>query len=418
MGYNNLFIMLVTTTTIVSYINYKYIKIPKAIFLTVSSALLSIFVSIMAKFMPNEFQDIYRLLSGINFRTTILDVMLGYLLFASSLRINTVDLKKELGAVCYLASLGVILSTGIIGALLWKISHYLSINLPFSDCLIFGALISPTDAISIISVFKVTKSVPKHIQTRIIGEALFNDAIGIVLLIALVQIFHSNNNFVLSQTVFNLFQEVFGGLFWGFLVGKVTSAILKRIDANELTILATLTTASLGYVIAQHIHVSAVISIVVAGLYVGGRRRDHEFTKITSIALNTFWELVDDILNGFLFVLIGLEMLTVKIPLSLIIIGILSVLIIFIARYISILLPDLLLIRIFKIKIKELSNKKERILMSWGGVRGGISIALAWSIDNISPGILSITYVVVVSSILLQGSTLKYLTEKLFKSSL
>src|SRR6185437_719079 len=187
MGYHNLFISLVTVTTITSYINYRYIKIPKTIFLTISSILLSIAVSILVKLMPQQFHGLYALLSGVNFRTTILDVMLGYLLFAGSLRIDAVNLKKELGHVVYLASIGVILSTVISGTLLWLITYYVNINLPYRDCLIFGALISPTDAIAVIAVFKTT-TVPPHIQARVTGESLFNDAVGIMVLVALIQV--------------------------------------------------------------------------------------------------------------------------------------------------------------------------------------------------------------------------------------
>ena len=134
MGYHNLFISLVTVTTVTSYINYRYIKIPKTIFLTISSILLSLAVSIMVKLMPEQFKDLYALLSGINFRTTILDVMLGYLLFAGSLRIDAVNLKKELGHVIYLASIGVILSTVISGSLLWLLTYYINIHFTYSDC--------------------------------------------------------------------------------------------------------------------------------------------------------------------------------------------------------------------------------------------------------------------------------------------
>ncbi|HLX53671.1 MAG TPA: cation:proton antiporter, partial [Aquella sp.] len=192
--------------------------------------------------------------------------------------------------------------------------------------------------------------------------------------------------------------------------------ILKKINDNELTILITITASGLGYSIAQQLHVSAIITMVIAGLYVGGHSRSNEFSKVTTSALSNFWELADDILNGFMFVLIGLEMLTINFNTTVILIGLASLLIIFIARYISIYIPDLILIKAFKVKIRSLSGMKEGILMSWGGVRGGISIALAWSIFNISPVLLSITYTVVVASILLQGSTLKFITQKLFSN--
>lgn len=415
MGYHNLFISLVTVTTITSYINYRYIKIPKTIFLTISSILLSIAVSILVKLMPQQFHGLYALLSGVNFRTTILDVMLGYLLFAGSLRIDAVNLKKELGHVVYLASIGVILSTVISGTLLWLITYYVNINLPYRDCLIFGALISPTDAIAVIAVFKTT-TVPPHIQARVTGESLFNDAVGIMVLVALIQVFYPSNATSFVHIAINFVREIIGALVWGYIVGRITTEILKRINDNELTILITITASGLGYSIAQQLHVSAIITMVIAGLYVGGHSKSNEFSKVTTLALSNFWELADDILNGFMFVLIGLEMLTINFNTTVILIGLASLVIIFIARYISIYVPDLILIKAFKVKIRSLSGMREGILMSWGGVRGGISIALAWSIFNISPVLLSITYTVVVASILLQGSTLKFITQWLFRN--
>lgn len=415
MGYHHLFISLVTVTTLMSYINYRYIKIPKTIFLTVSSILVSITVSIMVKLMPDQFNELYHLLSGVNFRTTILDVMLGYLLFAGSLRIDAVNLRKELGYVAYLASIGVILSTAISGTLLWLMTYYVNIDLPYSDCLIFGALISPTDAVAVMAVFKITTSVPTHIQSRVTGESLFNDAIGIMLLVALVHIFYPYGNMNFVHITIDFIREIIGALVWGYIIGKITTEVLKKVSDNELTILITITASSLGYAIAQQIHVSGIIAMVVAGLYIGGHSRRKDFSTVTTLALSNFWELADDILNGFMFVLIGLEMLTIKFNLTVILVGLASLVIIFIARFISVYVPDVILVKVFKKKLRALSSAKEGILMSWGGVRGGISIALAWSIFNISPVILSITYVVVVASILLQGSTLKFITEKLFR---
>jgi CPA1 family monovalent cation:H+ antiporter len=370
----------------------------------------------MVKLMPHQFRELYALLSGVNFRTTILDVMLGYLLFAGSLRIDAVNLKKELGHVSYLASIGVLLSTLISGTLLWLITYYVNIDLTYQDCLIFGALISPTDAIAVIAVFKTTKSVPPHIQTRVTGESLFNDAAGIMLLVALTQIFYptSGNAASFMGITISFIQEIVGALVWGYIVGRIATEILKRVSDNELTILVTITASGLGYAIAGQLHVSPIITMVIAGLYVGGHSRSNEFSKVTTSALSNFWELADDILNGFMFVLIGLEMLTINFNTTFIIIGLVSLPVIFIARYISIYIPDMILIKFFKKNLRSLSSMKEGILMSWGGVRGGISIALAWSIFSISPILLSITYVVVVASILIQGSTLKFVTEKLF----
>ena len=395
MGYHNLFLSLITITSITSYINYRYIKMPKTIFLTISSVMISLVTLFLFRLMPGSFKGLLALFSGINFKSTVLDIMIGYLLFAGSLRINSINLKKELGSVVYLASAGVIISTFIIGSLLWLLTYYLHLKLPYADCLIFGAIISPTDAVAVLSVFKTTPLVPAHIKAKVTGEALFNDAVGIILLITLIQIFYSGDAASTMQISINLVKEIIGALIWGGIIGVLISKILKNIDDNELTILITVTASGLGYFIAQHLHVSGVITMVVAGLYIGGHRRENSFSELTSQSLNNFWELADDILNGFMFVLIGLELLTVQFNYLIIILGLASLIIVVIARYISIYLPNLFLGKIAKVKSRLLANRKERILMSWGGVRGGISIALAWSTINTSPLLLSLTYVVV-----------------------
>jgi len=324
--------------------------------------------------------------------------MIGYILFAGSMRINSINIKNELAPVAYLASAGVIISMLITGSLLWLLISYFRVKLSYAECLIFGAIISPTDAIAVISVFKTTPSVPSHIKSRIIGEALFNDSVGIILLITLFQIFYSTISANIIEIILNLIQEIIGGIIWGSLIGFSISKILKNINDNELSILITITASGLGYLIAQYLNISGIIAMVIAGLYIGWHKRESTFSELTSHSLNNFWELADDILNGFMFVLIGLELLTVPFNYVILILGIISLFIVVIARYISIYIPDIFINKIFKLKIRPFSNAKERILMSWSGVRGGVSIALAWSIINTSPTILSLTYVVVVAS--------------------
>jgi len=415
MGYHKLFICLVTVTTIASFINYRYIRLPKTIFLTFSSAILSLCIILISLIAPVEIKGVYRLLSGIDFRSTILDVMLGYLLFASTLRVNSMHIKKELSSVIYLSSFGVVLSAAATGGLLWLVSYHFNMALSWIDCLIFGALISPIDAIAVVSIFKASPMLPQKIEARIIGESLFNDAVSVMLLIGLTEAFYFVSDYNIFRFTASLVQEFCGAILCGLLAGWFTSKLLQQIDDNELTILITISLTSLSYMAAQQLGASPIITMVIIGLYVGWQNENKSFSATTSTALNNFWELVDDILNAFMFVLIGLEMLTIPFTKTIVAMGLISVAIVFASRYFSIYLANLILFKLFIARVQSPYSLKECFIMSWGGLRGGISLALAWSVVRLSPNLLPITYIVVVASILIQGITLKSLIERLLK---
>ena len=410
MTYHILFSMLVVITALASCINHKFLKLPKTIGLTITSIIISIFIILMLKLYPNMFSPINTLLSGIDFRETVLNVMLGYLLFAGALHVNLIELRKNFFPIVYLASLGVIASTIITGLMVWwvtKIINY-EISLPF--CLLFGALISPTDPIAVLAVFKQTKSIPNQIKMRITGEALFNDAAGILIFVLLTSIFIHHHGASFDNIIIHIFRETAGGIFTGWVLAVIASFVLKKIDDPEVAILVTLAISSAGYLLAQNLEVSAPIAMVIAGLLIGTKMRYRAYKKRTINALDSFWRLIDEVLNAFLFVLIGLEMLTINFKPISILAGICAFVIIILARYISVAIPTL-----FKnIKLRKF-YWRENVLMSWGGIRGGISIALALSIpsENAHP-IITLTYIVVIISILIQGTTLKALVNTLF----
>jgi CPA1 family monovalent cation:H+ antiporter len=343
--------------------------------------------------------------------------MLGYLLFAGALHINAIELRKNVFSVLYLASIGVITSTVLTGFILWYISNIFNFNLQLSDCLIFGAIISPTDPIAVMSFFKGTKKSLGHIKVKITGEALFNDAVSILLLVILVGVFYNKNfaDFSINNIGLSLVQEVAGGITWGIFLGYAASYFLARTDDNEATILITIAVASTGYIIANYLHVSGPITMIISGLLIGSFAKKQRFSIKTSNSLNQFWSLVDGILNAFLFVLIGLEFLTIDINLSAAFISVIGLFIIFIAR-----LASILLLNLFKVKHIVQSNNllvmwKESFILCWGGVRGAISIALALATPGLPPYLIGITYLIVIMSILLQGSTLKLIMNRLIK---
>lgn len=411
MSYHILFSMLVIITATASYINHRFLKLPKTIGLTIVTLLISILIMVMLNYSPRFFMPIHTLLSGIDFKDTLLNGMLGYLLFAGALHVNVIDLRRQFLSVAYLASFGVVISTILTACALWAVAQILQFPIPITHCLIFGALISPTDPIAVLAVFKTTKSVPKKIKSRITGEALFNDAAGILLFVFLINIFSFHlEDITVTGVLIEIIHEAIGGIVAGWLLGMIASIFLVKVDDKEVTILITLGVASAGFIFSQYIGVSAPIAMVIAGLVVGSQCKKARFSKKTTNTVNDFWGLVEEVLNAFLFVLIGLEMLTIEFPTILIFIGIFAIIIVFIARYISVTIPIIS-------KINASNRRfyfKENILMSWGGIRGGISIALALSIPGQNETIISITYVVVIISILLQGSTFKWAVNYLF----
>ena len=411
MTYHELFATLVGLTAFASYLNDRYLKLPKTIALTIISIFIAVGTSLVSSSLPHYVGPVYQLVKSVDFKTAVLDVMLGYLLFASGLHVNSIELKKEITPVIYLASLGVIISTFLTGYMLYYVAGLFEIRFTLGECLIFGALISPTDAIAVLGTFKSIKNPPIRLKTLITGEGLFNDAGAILMLVILSQVVYENVHLTVGHVAESLLVETGGGILWGVLVGMFTSWFIKRSRSPEVATMISIAASSCGYVIANHLHVSWVFTMVVAGLIIGGYSKKAHFSEESTLVLNNFWELIDEILNGFLFVLIGLAMLNIHVDNSAITIGLVCIIIVFVARLLSILVPDFILGQILRRRASFSLSKST--LLAWGGIRGGLSIALALSIDGFPDGLVAITYVVVLSSILIQGGTFKWAIGKL-----
>ena len=414
MSYHEIFATLVALTAFAGVINDRYLKLPKTIALTVISILIAVIVSAISKSLPTHVGPVYHLVKSVDFKYTVLNVMLGYLLFASGLHMNSIELKKELKPVVYLASIGVVLSTFLTGYMLYYLGNLFKLPFTLGECLIFGAIISPTDAIAVLGTFKSIKNPPQRLKTLITGEGLFNDAGAILMLVILTQIVYYDVHLTAFDIGEKLVIEAGGGILWGVIIAYLASFFLKRAKSPEVATLITIAVSSWGYISADNFHFSGAITMVVAGLIIGGLAKKEHFCPDNTLVINNFWELIDEILNGFLFVLIGLAMINIDINKSAIILGLLCVIIVFIARLLSIFFPDLILSKFFRNRGTTFSMNKS-ILMAWGGIRGGLSIALALSIEQFSDSLVAITYVVVICSILIQGGTFKWAISKLVK---
>lgn len=397
----NIIAILITLSAVFSYINYRYIRLPTSIGLMLIALLMSLALIVLKRFDLDLVPRVALLLESINFSDTLMHGMLSFLLFAGALHININDLARQKWVIITLATLGVLISTFIVGYTSSWVFGRFGIEVPLIYCMLFGALISPTDPIAVLGILK-TVGAPKSLETNIAGESLFNDGIGVVVFIVLLGIATGEHQASFGNVMGLLAEEVLGGIVFGLVIGALAFQMLKNIDNYQVEILITLALVTGGYALAHELHVSGPIAIVIAGLLIGNHGRLLAMSDKTCEHLDMFWELVDEILNGVLFVLIGLEVLVLTLSINYIVAGVFIIPLVIVARFISVGLP----VTVLRLK-REFSPNAVRI-MTWGGLRGGISIALALSL----PGgperdtILTATYIVVVFSILVQGLTI------------
>jgi len=353
-------------------------------------------------FFPGLSRVILGLTDSIDFSKTLLDVMLGFLLFASALHFDVNKLRENLRGVLTISTVGVVLSTLIFAGLLFELLLLFKIEVPFIYCLVFGALISPTDAVAVAAL--MTKSrMPDRLKTIISGESLFNDGIGIVLFVSFSEVASiPEKNFSLLEAAKLFGQEVFGGLLLGGVLGLITYRMMRSISDFQTKVMLTITLVLGIAAISGLTHVSAPLAVVAAGLIIGS----HSFKRNETIAggedLERVWSLADELLNTILFVLIGLQLVTIVVRADYLLIGVAAIVILLVARMLSIVLPIIFLRRTLSLKYSSVA------ILTWGGLRGGISVALALSLPS-SPFktlILTACFVIVVFSIVVQGLTL------------
>jgi CPA1 family monovalent cation:H+ antiporter len=394
--------ILLTLAALFSYINCRTIKLPTTIGIMLIALLFSLGLIFLGKFFPGLRAWATELLTSVDFDKTLLHGMLAFLLFAGALHININDLTSQYRIIAGLATFGVLTSTFIVGTLTWiLINPVLGINLSALYCYLFGALISPTDPIAVLGIMKTAGASPS-LKTKISGESLFNDGIGVVVFLVMLSIATGGHEIDPGHILLLFMQEAVGGALFGFVAGYLVYFMLKQIDNYQVEVLITLALVSGGYALAETLHFSAPIAVVVAGLLIGNQGRQFAMSDTTREHLDKFWELVDEVLNAVLFVLIGLEVMVISFSFSVLAAGGLAVLIVLTARFISVSIPIL-----FLKKFRTFSPNVIKIL-TWGGLRGGISVALALSLPTGEQRqmILAITYCVVVFSILVQGLTI------------
>ncbi len=395
--------ILITVSALFAYVNYRTLKLPNTIGIMVCSLVFSLVLVLLGNHGYAEGERIAsNIISQIEFDNTLLNGMLGFLLFAGAMHINLDDLLKRKWTIGLLASVGVITSMFLVAGGAYYLFQWFGYSVPFIYCLLFGSLISPTDPIAVMGILK-TAGASKSLEIKIAGESLFNDGVAIVVFLAIFGMAVNGDAFDAQHIAILFVQEAFGGALFGFACGWLVLQMLKRVDNYQVEILLTLALVSGGSTAAAGLHLSAPIAVVVAGLMIGNHGRRDAMSNQTVQHLDTFWELIDEILNAVLFLIIGLEVMVLSLDLQLWIAGLVMAFMVLCARTLSVGIPVTLLRRFNR----EFHPHAVKIL-TWGGLRGGISVALALSIPA-GPErdlIVAVTYVIVVFSILVQGLTI------------
>ncbi|GHA07079.1 Na(+)/H(+) antiporter NhaP [Arenicella chitinivorans] len=401
--------LLISIAALFAYLNDRFVGLPTTIGVMVIALLVSVLAVVLNLFGLGDYHtDAKVLLERIDFNETLLEGMLSFLLFAGALHVNLNDLRRQTWVIASLATVGVCLSTFLVGTATYYLLGWCGLPLPYLYCLLFGALISPTDPIAVMATVK-RLGVSKELETTIAGESLFNDGVGVVVFMVLLMLLQQPDNITAANVALIFAEEAVGGIVFGMVLGGLGFYLLNTIDNYKVEVLITLALVMGGYALAMALHTSGPIAVVVAGLLTGNVMRKHAMSDRTRESVDDFWELIDEILNVILFALIGLEMLIMPFDAQWAMAAVPMIALVVLVRVVSVGLP----IQVIRLK-RELAPHLVKILV-WGGLRGGISVALALSLPA-GPArdlILFLTYIVVVFSIIVQGLTLGPLIQRL-----
>ncbi|MDA7567665.1 sodium:proton antiporter [Flavobacteriaceae bacterium] len=409
MDYFTIATILIILSALFGYINERFLKMPLTIGLMIITIIFTSMVVLIGQFNDTLLIREKALITQIDFKAVLLDVMLSFLLFAGALHTNFAQLKVQRWPVFVFATVGVLVSTCLVGVSMYYVLGAINFKIDLIYCLLFGALISPTDPIAVLGILKKAGA-PKKLETKIVGESLFNDGVGVVVFLTIFSIAESPTGIIEPIKILKLFGvEVIGGISLGLVLGWITYKLMKSIDDYEVEVIITLAAVMGGTLLAQQFHLSAPLAMVTSGLIVGNETvRSNAMSKITETYVDKFWELIDVFLNTILFVLIGMEMLILTFKTGYIIAGLIAIPVVLICRYLSLWMP----IKFFAKRLQFVP--KTNLIMTWGGLRGGISIALALSLTDAMERelFLVITYIIVLFSIIVQGLTVEAVVRK------
>ena len=400
---------LIGLSALFGYINHRYLRAPHTIGLVLIALAASLAMLLVESLVPAANVDalIVHVLAGIDFHDTLVHGMLSFLLFAGALHVDLSALRERFRTIGLMATAGTLISTLLIGAGTWLLASWAGHPIPFVWALVFGALISPTDPVAVLALFR-TVPVPPSLKVTLAGESLFNDGIGVVVFTVIIGVAVHGGEPSLVHIGELFAAEVLGGVVLGLIAGYACYRAMHRLEELNLQVLITLAVVMVCYAASIRLDASGPIAMVVAGLFVGNEGTKYAASERSRDHLRRFWSLLDEILNSVLFLLIGLEVLIIARSGFEYWMGLLVVPVVLAARWASVFLS------IGALRRWEAHSRGSVVILTWGGLRGGIAVALALSLplNDYRPFILNITYVVVLFSIIVQGLTVTRLIRR------
>ena len=402
--------ILIVLAAALGYFNHRVLKLPSTVGLTVMGTLASLLIVGFDRLVPASTlaEQLGTFLQDVDFSTTLMEGMLSFLLFAGAMHVSWSNMRKGRWPILVFSTVGVILSTVIVGVAFHGITIALGMAVPLMWCLVFGALISPTDPVSVMGVMK-RAAMPDTLQATVAGESLFNDGIGVVVFTILIALATGTETFTWSFAVGHFVQEALGGAVLGLIVGWIGYKAMYTIDEYNIEAMISLAVVMGGYSLAMALHVSGPVAMAVAGLIIGNAGVTHAMSDTTRDYIIKFWALIDEILNAVLFLLIGLEVIALQFDNAFILAGLIAILIVLAARMISVGVPLLAMKKVIDMGPLAFPT------LVWGGLRGGISVALALALPpgEIRSPLLVATYIVVIFAVVVQGGSIGKLIRNL-----
>lgn len=402
-------VFIVCLSVVCAYINRRFLRLTPTIGITILSLAFTALLLALRNVFPNASEYATHVITSIDFHDLLMNYMLGLLLFAGSVHLDAATLRKQRWPVIVLSTAGVLISTFIVSVLLYYLFIAFGTGISYVYCLLFAALISPTDPIAVLAILK-RAGLAKPLEIKIAGESLFNDGVAVVVFITILSVAQTGATAIAATDVMLLFlKQAGGGLLLGLLLGYlgyIAVRVANRYIVNELITILIVTG---GYFLAGRLDISGPLAMVVAGIFIGSKGSESGISEVSKKYLHKFWGLIDEMLNAVLFLLVGLEILVVSYNFSLFITGLITIILVLFARWVSVAIP---------ISFLRFTTKFERhtiVILTWGGLRGGLSIALALSLpaEMHKDEFVCITYMVVIFSIVVQGLTIGSLYKRL-----